>query len=153
MPGKLKHGHCRNRSPEYGAWVRMKVRCSAQDPKTFASYGARGITVCDEWRHDFLAFLAYVGPRPSTRHSLDRIDNDRGYEPGNVRWAVPLEQNRNRRDNRLITWRGESLTAGEWAERTGLSRSAIYDRVFFSGWPVAEALTTPRGMRRARAAI
>lgn len=82
---------------EYSAWLNMLARCDGRcDPKTRRLYHDRGIRVYDEWRRDFWAFYAYVGPRPSPRHSLDRIDGSGNYQPGNVRWATPSQQNSNR---------------------------------------------------------
>ena len=82
--------------PLYETWVGMRRRCHSPKNEAFARYGGRGIEVCPEWRDDFLQFLADVGERPTPNHSLDRIDNDKGYEPGNVRWATPQEQADNR---------------------------------------------------------
>lgn len=82
--------------PLYDTWRGMKERCFSPANKRYADYGGRGITVCDRWRDDFWAFVADMGERPDG-HSLDRIDNDRGYEPGNVRWATASQQNYNQR--------------------------------------------------------
>jgi hypothetical protein len=82
---------------EYDAWQAMKQRCSNPRLRTWKDYGGRGIRVCDEWRASFFAFFDHIGPRPSSKHSVDRIDVNGHYEPGNVRWATPLEQARNRR--------------------------------------------------------
>lgn len=95
--------HGQSKTPEYQAWARAKNRCHNRRDPQFPSYGARGISMHPEWRHSFVAFLEHIGPRPSTAHSLDRIDNDRGYEPGNVRWATDQEQQRNRRFARDLT--------------------------------------------------
>jgi hypothetical protein len=84
-------------TPEYRAWVSLKTRCKYVHRKDFKWYGSRGITVCSEWQTDFLAFFNEIGPRPSPKHSVDRINNDRGYEPGNVRWATASQQRRNTR--------------------------------------------------------
>lgn len=99
------HGMSRHadRAPEWKAWMAMRQRCLKPKHKQFRDYGARGITVCDEWIDDFQAFFDHIGLRPSPRHSIDRIDNDRGYEPGNVRWATKKEQQRNRRTNVIVT--------------------------------------------------
>lgn len=90
-----KHGW--SGTSEYSAWLAMRKRCNDPNNKAYRNYGARGIKVCAEWQDDFEAFLAHVGPKPSPDLSIDRIDNDKGYEPGNVRWADRSTQSRNRR--------------------------------------------------------
>lgn len=94
-----RHGHKSGGgySPEYTAWSNIVARCTNPGAQAWANYGGRGITVCERWRADFTAFLADVGPRPSRAHSIDRINNDGHYEPGNVRWATRDVQARNRR--------------------------------------------------------
>lgn len=120
-------------SPEYAAWKDMRRRCSSVSCREYIRYGARGITVCAEWLHDFAAFLAHVGPRPSPLHSIDRIDVDGNYEPGNVRWATKKEQSRNRRDNVFLTVGGETLCIAAWAERTGIPEGTVHSRLR-RGW-------------------
>jgi hypothetical protein len=83
--------------PEYRTWCGMKDRCHNPKNKFFHVYGGRGIEVCPEWRDDFAAFYSHVGPKPSPELSIDRIDVNRSYEPGNVRWATASQQSRNRR--------------------------------------------------------
>jgi len=93
------HGHSsrkRGISHEYRSWEHMIQRCTNPKATGYERWGGRGIRVCDEWRNNFEAFLAHVGPKPSPAHSIDRINNDGHYEPSNVRWATPAEQNRNR---------------------------------------------------------
>ena len=85
-----------NDSSELLAWRNMIYRCESPRHRAYQYYGGRGIAVYDEWRQDFTAFLGHIGPRPSPDYSLDRIDNDGDYRPGNVRWATRSEQRRNR---------------------------------------------------------
>ena len=89
--------HRMTKTPEFVAWRNMKNRCYNSNSKDFNHYGGRGIKVCDEWLHDFCKFYEYVGPRPSSKHSLDRIKVNGNYEPGNVRWATQKQQIHNRR--------------------------------------------------------
>ena len=117
------------RTPEYIAWQNAIHRCEDSSRVEYPRYGGRGIKVCDEWRRDFAAFLAHLGSRPTKDHSLDRIDYDGHYEPGNVRWATWTEQQRNRCDNRRITAFGKTLCLQEWALETGLKRETIARRL------------------------
>lgn len=110
---------------------------------SYSNYGGRGITVCDAWVHDFSAFLADVGARPSARYSIDRINNDGNYEPGNVRWATRTEQRRNNRQGvKVVTCRGRQQIIGEWAAESGVSEDAIAGRLR-KGWPAERAIFEP----------
>ncbi len=96
--GNFRHGSSAHGiTKEYRTWKGIKTRCLNQNVKCFHYYGGRGITIAAEWIDDFPAFLAHIGPAPSSAHSVDRVDNNRGYEPGNVRWATATQQNRNTR--------------------------------------------------------
>lgn len=129
--------------PEYGVWCRMIDRCYNPNIPSFSNYGGRGIIVCERWRHDFAAFLADVGPRPSPAHSIDRIDNDGNYEPGNVRWATKHQQMRNTRFNVVIEWRGEKRCLFEWAVILGINAYTLHARLRRRGWTIERAMTTP----------
>lgn len=139
----LKHGHKSEgkTSKVYRAWQNMKSRCYLHAPINH-QYLARGIGVCDEWRDNFEAFAAHIGLPPSPTHSVDRIDNFRGYEPGNVRWATKKEQGNNKTNNIVLSAFGDTRTLPQWAEATGISVKVLRNRVK-AGWPVGETLTRP----------
>jgi hypothetical protein len=99
--------HGATKTPEYLAWKGMRRRCVATRGENFRLYAGRGIRVAPEWQHDFAAFLAHIGPRPSSEHSLDRIDNNGNYEPGNVRWATAEEQCSNQRKTQIVLIDGD----------------------------------------------
>lgn len=140
-----KHGAAVGRAttPEYRAWRSMLDRCFNANNSNYVLYGGRGITVCGEWLTDFSRFFADVGKRPSRQHSLDRIDNDLGYTPENVRWALPAEQTRNQRNTKRYMFEGRWLTLGEIAEQVSVSRELLYARVEIQGWNLADATSTP----------
>lgn len=131
-------------TPEYQAWANMLHRCYDTTRSDYGNYGGRGITVCDHWRNDVTAFVADMGTRlPST--SLDRIDNAKGYEPGNCRWATRIEQNRNRRQARTITFMGRTQLLSDWAVELGLNASTISMRLDAYGWTLERALSPKKG--------
>lgn len=133
------------RTPEYNAWLNIRARCRHDYEKNYPFYKGRGITVCPEWENSFVAFLTHVGPRPSPHYSIDRIDNDRGYEPGNCRWATAEEQANNRRSNCLYCFEGEYLTMRQILVKTGhqISLPTLHARIFDYGWPVERAVSEP----------
>lgn len=108
---------------EYNSWKGMRHRCHRPSHPRYSLYGGRGIRVCGRWFSSFEAFLTDMGPKPSPAHSLDRIDVNGHYEPGNVRWAEQKEQCRNQRRNRLVSFQGVEMTLAEAAERSGVDAS------------------------------
>lgn len=132
------HGMCY--SAEYGIWCGMIKRCYSQNHKHFSRYGGRGIKVFPDWIRSFSSFYECLGNRPSKLHTLDRINNDGDYEPGNVRWATGTEQSRNRSSNKLFTYNGETKCLTEWAELFGIRRSCAFSRLN-AGWSFEEAMT------------
>lgn len=125
-----RHGEGSNgkETPEYRAWCQLRNRCTNPNHRQFPAYGGRGITVCERWQ-DYELFLADMGRRPSPHHSIDRRDNNRGYEPSNCRWATRLEQNRNTRSTRRVTVDGVTQSLSEWLEQTGVDRRTFYNRL------------------------
>lgn len=139
-----RHGYSRRsgRTPEYGAWRSMKARCYNKNDIFYHRYGARGIKVCDHWLEDFQNFINDVGGKPTSKHSLDRIDNNGNYEPGNVRWADPKIQGRNRCDNKLIEYQGEAAPIAEWADRFNLNYETLRGRLQRK-WSIEDCLNKP----------
>ena len=134
--------HGMAKTPEYRAWAHIVERCTVPNTKGFENYGGRGITICDEWRHDFMAFYRHVGKHPSPKHSIDRIDNDGNYEPGNVRWATSQTQRNNNRRIHNITLHGHTMNIDQWAKFVNIKYSAIWSRIK-RGWPPAKAIFQP----------
>lgn len=123
---RKKHGH--SRSIEYDIWCHIIKRCEDENYCQYHHYGGRGITICEDWRKDFMSFFNHVGPRPSQKHSIDRIDNSLGYQPGNVHWATASEQARNRRTNVLVTYNEQTKCLTEWADITGINFRTLLHR-------------------------
>lgn len=119
-----KHGM--GYTKECGIWHSMIQRCTDPSCVAYKYYGGRGIKVCDRWLNSFETFYEDMGPRPTSRHSIDRWpDNDGDYEPSNCRWATWAEQARNRRSNRWFEHNGERLILSEWAKRLGLKHGIL----------------------------
>lgn len=130
------HGMAGSRT--HHSWKAMLTRCRNHNFPGFYKHGGRGIEVCDRWLK-FENFLSDMGERPEGM-TLDRIDNNGDYEPGNCRWATPEEQNLNTRQNHRLSFGGESLTISEWSKRFGFKRGVLESRIR-RGWSVDRALT------------
>lgn len=135
----LTHG--KSKLPEYVIWKGMKTRCLNSKNKSFPRYGGRGITVCNEWLVSFPDFYKHLGPRPSPKHSLERIDNNAGYFPGNVKWSTVKEQSNNKCNNHRISLGGRTMTFAQWAMTTGINEQTLFARVTVLGWPIKKALS------------
>lgn len=133
-------------TPTWQSWRGMCKRCLDPRNQDFHSYGGRGITICQRWLGSFESFLEDMGIRPDD-HSLDRIDNDGNYEPGNCRWATRSNQQRNKRSNHHLTYSGETLCIAEWADRLNVPHWLIRSRLRY-GWTTEDALTIPPNTRR-----
>lgn len=136
----IKHGM--HRTSEYVIWSGMIERCHNKNNKRFKDYGARGISVCDEWRESFEAFHIDMGNRPSKRHSIDRIDFLKGYNKENCRWATMSEQNLNKSNNHLIPYNGEMLPYTQVARMIGMKPSTLSKRLRL-GWDIERAISEP----------
>ena len=112
--------HHMSKTKEHKAWRHIKERCLNPNSKHYSDYGGRGISVCEQWVNDFERFFADMGKAPSSRHSIDRIDVNGNYEPGNCRWATRTQQNRNRRITIYITYNGKKKSTREWEDLLGL---------------------------------
>ena len=136
-----RHGHARQgKTATYVSWESARNRC--RNPNSDSFYGDRGISFAPEW-NDFNQFLADMGERPEGS-TLDRINNDKGYEPGNCRWATPKQQAFNRRNTHLPEFhefQGKRLRLEEWAAETGINKKTLSTRLH-RGWSLERALTT-----------
>jgi hypothetical protein len=143
----LSHGMSYTR--EHKCWAHMKARCYDKNDIRYYCYGAKGLKVCPEWLHSFEQFMIDMGPLPSPKHSVERIDNDKDYTPSNCKWATYTEQANNKTNNRKLTCQGRSQTLSQWSKETGIHRNTIARRIDVSGWSVDTALSTlPPALRR-----
>jgi hypothetical protein len=144
--------HGMTAAPEYRCWHAMLWRCSpAATGHGRLYYFLKGIQVCDRWQgpEGLANFCADMGPRPSSRHSVERKNGDLGYSPENCVWALPKEQCRNLSNNRNLTYKGRTMCVSAWAEEVGLERSVLDSRLRL-GWSLERALATPVRVYRAR---
>jgi len=140
---QLRHGQNKGQKPTrtYKSWDGMKQRCNNPKDKDYKSYGGRGITVCEEWQ-EFSNFFKDMGECPEGC-SIDRIDNNKGYNKENCRWATRKQQARNRRSNRTLTFDGKTRCLSFFAEEYGIPRSTLRNRLDMFHWSIEKALTTP----------
>jgi hypothetical protein len=143
MTPRPRHGHAARgrRSPEYTAWANMLRRCNNPQHPQFKNYGGRGVEVHPRWR-EFDNFLADMGPRPAGM-SLERKENDRGYEPGNCVWATQRQQMNNTRITTIVELNGVSKPLSMWCDELKMNKSTVRKRVARDGWSWERALLTP----------
>lgn len=127
----------------YNTYHHMKRRCLDATNPAYANYGGRGIEVCQRWLQPngrgLHNFLTDMGERPDGM-TLERIDNNKGYNPENCKWASRTAQNNNTRSNRVITFHGKTLTLSQWAKETGIKRSTLAQRFYVYNWSIEKCL-------------
>ena len=136
---RLKH-------PLHKTWHGMLNRCNNPKNAAYKWYGGKGVGVCKRWTNDFWAFVADMGERP-VGMTLDRIDRNKDYEPANCRWADDTTQQRNRSNNKPLTFNNKTQTISAWAEDVKLPAATLYKRLS-AGWSVEDALNRPLRRRR-----
>ncbi len=140
LKNKARHGHARRKnslSSTYSSWLHLRDRCNNSQADKFSYYGGRGIKVCKRW-DKFENFLADMGDKPKGL-TIERIDNNKGYFPENCKWVTRKAQTRNRRNNRLITYKNKTQCMVEWAEEYKIKPKVLWDRL--QRHPVHVALT------------
>lgn len=143
--------HGMSESREYTSWCKAKSRCNNRNDKKYCDYGGRGIRMCKEWENSFVAFFTHIGPRPSSKHSLDRMDVNGPYAPGNVRWATAKEQCNNRRVQSFHNWNGRTMTLAEIAAQEGVTYRALWSRLKWRNQTLEHAIISmklPRNQSR-----
>ncbi len=134
--------HGRAKIPEYTCWLSIKNRCCNKDSNDYHYYGGRGITMCARWLV-FSNFYEDMGDKPSRRHTIERINNNKGYCPSNCVWATRKVQSRNKRNVPLYEYNGQKKSVAEWSEITGIHPETIRNRIKRKGWTMEDVLTKP----------
>lgn len=132
-------------TPEYRSWTSMLCRCFNKNATGYHNYGGRGITVCKRWL-TYTNFIEDMGRKPSKQHTLDRINNNKGYCKSNCRWADKTIQSQNSRTNKNITFKNKTMCMAAWERELGMRWGLLHDR-FSRGWTIEQALTTPVGAK------
>ena len=132
--------HHKSKTPEYRSYVSMLYRCNNPNARGYFNYGGRGIKVCDKWDKSFTNFLEDMGEKPTKKHQIERIDTNKDYTPENCKWATVKEQCNNKRNNTLLTHKGETKTLSEWAASTGIKYTTLSERIR-RNWTLERALS------------
>lgn len=136
------HGDSKGRATEYSCWLNMRNRCYYKPHKDYSNYGGRGIVVCDRWRNSYQDFLGDMGRKPSSDHSIDRIDVNGSYEPSNCRWTMINEQARNKRRAFFVNYTNEKRLLKDVCKERAVSYHMVHGRLKH-GWELERALHEP----------
>lgn len=135
-----KHNETKTRL--YNIWQQMKQRCYNEKSISFIYYGQKNITICNEWKYDYLNFRNWAMNNGYKENlTLDRIDTKGNYCPENCRWISNAKQQRNKNNNRFLTFKNKTLCVAEWSEKTGIKSQTIYQRLR-RNWTIERTLTT-----------
>lgn len=150
--GNRTHGHTngKKQSLTYRSWMAMRQRCYVPTNAGYKNYGAKGIRVCERWRHSFQNFLADMGERASRNMTIDRLDATKDYFPANCKWSTYIEQANHKSNNHFLTHGGETLSIHRWAAKLGLFPQTIRRRIYNYGWTIEQALDSKRYTRNKR---
>lgn len=146
-PTRRTHGY--TGIPEHVVWKGMRARCNNENHAAYKNYGGRGIKVCKRW-NKFSNFLADMGKRPSSKHTIERTDNNKNYEPSNCEWVTRKVNCDNRRDTVVLTFKGRIQSLTKWAEEYNIKNTTVHNRLKL-GWTIKAALSTPVKQYRRRA--
>lgn len=135
----IKHGMYK--TPEYRVWAGMIQRCHNPNNPEYKNYGKRGIRVCERWRNSFIDFFQDIGKRPTTKHTIERIKNHQNYTPENCLWKTMKHQNRNRRDNVVITFSNKTQCLMDWSLELNIKYETLRARLR-RGWSIERTLST-----------
>lgn len=140
--GRKTNPKALRREPLYSTWYGIKDRCLNKDAINYSNYGGRGIKICERWKKSFSNFASDMGNRPSNQHTVERIDNNKGYNPQNCAWRTRHDQNRNKRNTILVTYNGQTKCVADWCKIYNIGQQTLSYRVR-NGWEIEKALTTP----------
>lgn len=121
--------HRKSHTPEYRVWKHIKGRCLTTTDAAYKNYGGRGITICEEWKNDFMKFLNHMGCRPTPHHTIERINNNGNYEPTNCCWALRVDQCANQRKTRRFTAHNMTHTIPQWSKILNIHVQTLWSRI------------------------